>query len=101
MCIRDRNEVVERALLRHSSMDAPIAGTRLAGRALPSYYVSKTVPVWNEAQMGKWTLEVSGMVDKPIRLSLDDLLKLPRTTQRVNHYCVEGWTAVEPVSYTH
>jgi DMSO/TMAO reductase YedYZ molybdopterin-dependent catalytic subunit len=90
-----KNEVVERALLRHSSMDAPIAGSRLAGRALPSYYISKTVPVWNEAQMGKWSLEISGMVDKPIKLSLDDLLKLPRTTQRVNHYCVEGWTAVE------
>jgi DMSO/TMAO reductase YedYZ molybdopterin-dependent catalytic subunit len=90
-----KNETVERALFRHTSMDTPIAGSRLAGRALPSYYIARTVPVWNDAQMGKWTLEVSGMVAKPVRLSLDDVLKLPRTTQRVNHYCVEGWTAVE------
>jgi DMSO/TMAO reductase YedYZ molybdopterin-dependent catalytic subunit len=90
-----KNEAVERVLLRHTSMDAPIAGSKLAGNALPSYYVSKTVPVWDEAQRGKWTLEVSGMVDRPLKLTLDELQKLPRFTERVNHYCVEGWTAVE------
>jgi DMSO/TMAO reductase YedYZ molybdopterin-dependent catalytic subunit len=90
-----KNEVVERALLRHNHMDATLAGTRLAGNALPNYYVSKTVPVWNEGQRGKWTLEVSGMVNHPLKLTLDDLQKLPRLTERVNHYCVEGWTAVE------
>jgi len=90
-----KNEAVERALLRHTSMDSPIAGSKLAGKALPSYYISKTVPVWNEAQRGKWTLEVSGMVDRPLNLTLEELQKLPRITERVNHYCVEGWTAVE------
>ncbi len=90
-----KNEVIERALFRHTSMDVPIAGSRLAGNALPSYFISKTVPVWNEAQRGRWTLEVSGMVDRPLVLTLDELQKLPRTTERVNHYCVEGWTAVE------
>jgi len=76
-------------------MDSTIEGSRLAGNALPSYFVSKTVPVWDEAQRGKWTLEVSGMVDRPLKLSLEDLQKLPRITERVNHYCVEGWTAIE------
>ena len=90
-----KNESLERALFRHSAMDAPIAGTRLTGKALPSYFISKTVPIWNEAERGRWALEVSGMVNRPLSLTLDDLLKLPRTTQRVNHYCVEGWTAIE------
>jgi DMSO/TMAO reductase YedYZ molybdopterin-dependent catalytic subunit len=90
-----KNESLERSLFRHTSMDAPIAGSRLAGKALPSYFVSKTVPIWNEAERGRWTLEVSGLVNRPLKLTLDDLQKLPRTTQRVNHYCVEGWTAVE------
>ena len=90
-----KNEVVERALLRHSSMDAPAAGARLAGNALPSYFISKTVPVWDESKRGRWALEVGGVVKTPLRLTLEDLLKLPRTTERVNHYCVEGWTAVE------
>lgn len=90
-----KNESLERVLFRHTSMDAPIAGTRLTGKALPSYFVSKTVPIWNEAERGRWMLEISGLVNRPLKLTLDDLQKLPRTTQRVNHYCVEGWTAVE------
>lgn len=90
-----KNEVIERALFRHTAMDAPIAGSRLAGNALPSYFISKTVPIWDEAQRGRWTLEISGLVARPLKLTLDDLQKLPRTTERVNHYCVEGWTAVE------
>jgi DMSO/TMAO reductase YedYZ molybdopterin-dependent catalytic subunit len=90
-----KNEVIERALFQHTAMDAPIAGSRLAGKALPSYFISKTVPIWDEAQRGRWTLELSGLVARPLKLTLDDLQKLPRTTQRVNHYCVEGWTAVE------
>jgi len=90
-----KNESLERALFRHTAMDAPIAGTRLTGKALPSYFISKTVPIWNEADRGRWALEVSGLVNRPLSLTLDDLQKLPRTTQRVNHYCVEGWTAIE------
>jgi DMSO/TMAO reductase YedYZ molybdopterin-dependent catalytic subunit len=90
-----KNEGVERALFRHTSMDSPIVGAKPAGNKLPSYFISKTVPIWNEAQRGKWSLEVSGLVDRPLKLTLDDLQRLPRSSHRVNHYCVEGWTAVE------
>ncbi len=90
-----KNEIVERALFRHTSMDATIAGTQLAGAALPSYFISKTVPVWSEAAQGTWTLEIGGLVDNPLKLTLEQLMALPRISERVNHYCVEGWTAVE------
>jgi DMSO/TMAO reductase YedYZ molybdopterin-dependent catalytic subunit len=90
-----KNEVVERALFRHTSMDAVQSGAHAAGDKLPSYFISKTVPVWDESVRGKWKLEVGGMVAKPVTLSMDDLLHLPRVANRVNHYCVEGWTAVE------
>lgn len=90
-----KNEAVERALFRHTSMDATIAGAAPAGEKLPSYFISRTVPIWNESVRGRWALEVSGLVDRPLKLTLDDLQRLPRTTQRVNHYCVEGWTAIE------
>jgi DMSO/TMAO reductase YedYZ molybdopterin-dependent catalytic subunit len=89
-----RNESVERALFRHTSMDAAPGHARDAADAFPSYYVASSVPIWDEATAGPWTLEVSGMVAQPMRLTLADLLRLPSRTQRVNHYCVEGWTAV-------
>lgn len=91
---QDKNETVERALFRHTSMDRVIKGARNSGRAFPKYYISKQLPVWDEATRGVWRLEVSGAVRQPLSLTLDDLQKLPRRTQRVNHYCVEGWTAV-------
>ena len=90
-----KNEALERALFRHTAMDAPVAGSRLAGSALPSYYISKTVPVWNESERGVWNLEIGGLVDRPMKLTLQNLLDMPRSHHRVNHYCVEGWTAVE------
>jgi DMSO/TMAO reductase YedYZ molybdopterin-dependent catalytic subunit len=70
------------------------SGTRLTGQAFPGYFISRTVPVWDESVRGKWALEVTGLVRRPLHLTLDELQKLPRVTQRVNHYCVEGWTAV-------
>ncbi|HET6765315.1 MAG TPA: molybdopterin-dependent oxidoreductase [Longimicrobiaceae bacterium] len=87
-----RNEAVERVLLRHTSMDLP-ATTKLAGRALPSYYIAPQPPVWNQAANGPWMLEVSGLVKRPLRIPLTELARLRSVTQRVNHYCVEGWTA--------
>jgi len=89
-----KNEIVERALFSHSAIDAPPAGAKLAGNALPGYFISRTVPVWDETERGKWHLEIGGMVDRPLRLSLEDLVAMPRSDKRVNLYCVEGWTAV-------
>jgi DMSO/TMAO reductase YedYZ molybdopterin-dependent catalytic subunit len=89
-----KNETVERAIFRHTSMDRVREGAIDAGRYFPKYHISRELPVWDESARGVWRLEVSGAVRKPLLLSLDDLQKLPRRTQRVNHYCVEGWTAV-------
>jgi DMSO/TMAO reductase YedYZ molybdopterin-dependent catalytic subunit len=90
-----KNRVLERGLFRHTAMDKVRGGAHEAGNKLPSYFISQTVPVWDESARGKWTLEVSGLVANPVRLSLEDLQRLPRVSNRVNHYCVEGWTAVE------
>jgi DMSO/TMAO reductase YedYZ molybdopterin-dependent catalytic subunit len=90
-----KNVGVERALFRHTSIDKVRPSAYDAGNKLPSYYISKTVPVWDESVRGKWALEVNGLVAKPMRLTLEDLQRLPRVSNRVNHYCVEGWTAVE------
>ena len=88
------NRRVEGALFRHTSMDHAPKGAVASGDEFPSYFVSDVVPVWDTAAQGAWRLEVGGMVRTPLSLSLDDLMKLERRTQRVNHYCVEGWTAV-------
>jgi len=90
-----KNLAVERRLFHHTAMDVVQPGAHEAGNKLPSYFISDTVPVWDESVRGKWALEVSGLVGNPVRLTLEDLQKLPQVSNRVDHYCVEGWTAVE------
>jgi len=89
-----RNEVVERWLFRHTAMDHARRSAVTAGSSFPSYYVAPVVPVWNQATMGPWALDVTGRVARPTRFTLDALQRLPRVTQRVDHFCVEGWNAV-------
>jgi DMSO/TMAO reductase YedYZ molybdopterin-dependent catalytic subunit len=88
------NERLERALFRHTAMNHAPPGARVAGAAFPSYFISAGVPVWDEAAHGPWRLEVGGLVKTPLRLTLDELTKLPRASLRLEHFCVEGWSAV-------
>lgn len=97
---RKNAALIERPLFRHTAMGSPVADRPRAEwpnalEALPSYFISQVVPVWDPAVRGPWRLQVTGLVDRPLALSLDDLMRLRGVTQRVDHYCVEGWTAVE------
>ncbi|WP_128892917.1 molybdopterin-dependent oxidoreductase [Erythrobacter sp. HKB08] len=42
----------------------------------------------------EWRLEVRGMVDTPMSLTLENIRKLPQRTQITRHDCVEGWSAI-------
>ena len=90
----EANAKLEADLFRHTSMDSPSSAARLAGSRFPSYFISETVPVWDTAANGPWMLEVGGLVKHPLKLTLPDLVKMKQTTERVDHFCVEGWTAV-------
>lgn len=90
-----RNERLERWLLRQANRtDRVPRGVMVAGEAFPSYFISDQVPVWNAMMRGAWTLEVGGAVRHPLRLTYDQLRTMAARTQRVHHYCVEGWSAV-------
>lgn len=41
-----------------------------------------------------WALEVRGLVERPLTLSMADLRALPQRTQITRHDCVEGWSAI-------
>ncbi|SCZ66687.1 molybdopterin-binding protein [Thiohalomonas denitrificans] len=46
------------------------------------------------AGFAPWRLEVGGLVERPIRLSLEQLRAMPARTQITRHDCVEGWSAI-------
>jgi DMSO/TMAO reductase YedYZ molybdopterin-dependent catalytic subunit len=41
-----------------------------------------------------WRLDVMGLVDNPLSLSMDEITALPQRTQITRHDCVEGWSAI-------
>jgi DMSO/TMAO reductase YedYZ molybdopterin-dependent catalytic subunit len=41
-----------------------------------------------------WTLKVGGLVQRPMVLTLAQVQRMTRTDMRVQHHCVEGWSAV-------
>jgi len=44
--------------------------------------------------LDKWTLNVTGEVQKPGHYTLEKIKALPRMTQNTRHICVEGWDVV-------
>ena len=47
-----------------------------------------------ERGFADYRLVVDGLVEQPLRLSLDDVRGLPSRTQITRHDCVEGWSAI-------
>jgi DMSO/TMAO reductase YedYZ molybdopterin-dependent catalytic subunit len=41
-----------------------------------------------------WKLEVGGLVERPMKLSLADLRAMPSRSQITRHDCVEGWSCI-------
>ncbi len=46
------------------------------------------------AAFADWRLEIGGLVERPMRLSLADLRALPSRSQITRHDCVEGWSCI-------
>jgi len=53
------------------------------------YTVAPTMPVFNRP---RWRLKIDGLVTRPLELSYDDLVALPRAAQTSDFHCVTGWS---------
>ncbi len=42
----------------------------------------------------EWRLPITGLVARPVTLSLDDIKRLPARTQITAHVCEQGWSAI-------
>jgi DMSO/TMAO reductase YedYZ molybdopterin-dependent catalytic subunit len=54
-------------------------------------------PAYNAMAAGgfaDWRVQLTGLVDKPLSLSIADLRAMPARTQITRHDCVEGWSAI-------
>ena len=77
------------------------AASQLVGNLLPVggwriYTISGSMPLFDPKT---WRLEISGLVRRPVSVSYQQLLALPRVHQVSTFHCVTGWT-VENVRWS-
>jgi DMSO/TMAO reductase YedYZ molybdopterin-dependent catalytic subunit len=53
------------------------------------YTVAATMPRFDRT---RWRLRIEGVVERPVSLSYDELLALPRAEQVSDFHCVTGWS---------
>ena len=105
-CNASTPDAMDRLLARMSKANDWIQGalfspTRLAPtyaesditRPVPfnAYYAEAQAPVIDKAT---YRLELAGQIGRRQAWTLEDLQKLPQTTQITRHICVEGWSAI-------
>jgi len=77
-----------------SAVTKPIADATGINSIVPSsgwriYTVAATMPTFDPAT---WRLRIDGLVRRPVELSYDALLALPKAEQVSTFHCVTGWT---------
>jgi DMSO/TMAO reductase YedYZ molybdopterin-dependent catalytic subunit len=48
-----------------------------------------------EIPEGKWTLSISGLVERPCHLSMEQFMALPQTEQIADMHCVTTWSVLD------
>lgn len=64
---------------------------RSNGNSMPNSAEYQTLLANN---FDNWALEVTGLVEKPMKFNMAQLQALPSRTQITRHDCVEGWSAI-------
>ncbi len=98
---------VQRVL--HHVVFPPMRALSLEARSRQYYEVSDVSPYFivngdppataeyaavERAAFEDWRLEVRGLVEKPLNLSMADLRALPTATQITKHHCIQGWSGI-------
>ncbi len=69
-------------------------------RVPPNQRVTAKFPVLHVGAIPKfdpktWSLVVEGLIENPLRLTYEELLKLPRVASQSDFHCVTGWSRMD------
>jgi methionine sulfoxide reductase catalytic subunit len=83
-------------------LDRPVTDEKLSTTYNNFYEYSTDKDVYeysDKLQVRPWTVTIDGMVEKPITIDIDDLLKKMQLEERLyRHRCVEAWSMAVPWS---
>jgi sulfoxide reductase catalytic subunit YedY len=84
------------------TLDRPITDEKVNGNYNNFYEFGSSKSVARAAQALKlrpWTIKLDGMVEKPIEVGIDDIVrKIPLEERLYRHRCVEAWSMAVPWS---
>jgi methionine sulfoxide reductase catalytic subunit len=84
------------------TLDRPITDAKYSENYNNFYEFGSEKSIADDAQALKirpWTVKIDGMVEKPIEIGIDDLLKkMPLEERLYRHRCVEAWSMAVPWS---
>jgi sulfoxide reductase catalytic subunit YedY len=84
------------------TLDRPVTPEKLVTTYNNYYEFGSSKSVWDKAQalpLRPWVLNLDGLVEKPIEIGVDDLLKqMPLDERLYRHRCVEAWSMDVPWS---
>jgi DMSO/TMAO reductase YedYZ molybdopterin-dependent catalytic subunit len=78
-----------------------IPGPSSDDRVPPGQFLTEKFPVLHYGSvpiyqnLDKWDFRVFGLVEEPLRLSWNELMKLPTMTQTVDIHCVTRWSKLD------
>ena len=82
------------------ALDRPLTAESVASKYNNFYEFSLSKTAYSQAESLKprpWSLKIDGMVEKPMQLSIDDLIKAMTLEERLyRHRCVEAWSMTMP-----
>ena len=97
--IRPRTSIRPSAT-RNTRSTAPITPEEINGDYNNFYEFGSSKTIAKAAQALKlrpWTIKIDGMVEKPIEIGIDDLIrKMPLEERLYRHRCVEAWSMAIP-----
>ena len=84
------------------TLDRPVTDEKIVEHYNNFYEFGSQKEIYEEAQalpIRPWTVTIDGMVEKPITIAIDDLLKqMPLEERVMRHRCVEAWSIAVPWS---
>jgi sulfoxide reductase catalytic subunit YedY len=84
------------------TLDRPVTDEKIVEHYNNFYEFGSQKEIYDEAQalpIRPWTVTFDGMVEKPMTVGIDDLLKqMPLEERLMRHRCVEAWSIAVPWS---
>ena len=93
----DAHQFLQRSIMARDALAREFRSDQMSPRFRVNGSATANTPEYQALvanQFADWRLQVDGLVQRPLSLSLAQLRAMPQRAQITRHDCVEGWSAI-------